>query len=161
MRPSCSANASTRCSNASPVVPLPFGVVAAAVLPGLLSFERFAMRAPSVWRSSPRTPQQISCRAKTNVRLSELLDLIDVPRDAPHGIPMRLRSVELVSNNAGRIDVEGRGNVVEPHTSLRFFGRQPRHRERELHLAEVPLEPLVVLVDADQQKCHIGIALIP
>ena len=65
---------------------------------------------------------------------------------------MRLEAQDLIADGAVPIDVERRGQIVEPHRPFDVFPGGVRDRERKLHLVQVPLQTLRIVIDADQEK---------
>jgi hypothetical protein len=73
---------------------------------------------------------------------------------------VRLAAGDLIPDNPAAIDVERRRRIVEPHHLLRLGRIDARYGKRELRLAQIALQALAVLVDADQQERDTRVVLI-
>jgi hypothetical protein len=93
-------------------------------------------------------------------RQTLLLQLIDEPANARRRIAVRLAAGDLISDDTVAIDVERRRRVVESHHLLRVRGIHAGNRERKLRLVQIALQPLRVLIDADQQERDARVVLV-
>jgi hypothetical protein len=73
---------------------------------------------------------------------------------------VRLAAGDLISHDTVAIDVERRRRVVESHYLLSVRGIHAGNRERKLRLVQIALQPLRVLVDADEQERDARVVLV-
>src|SRR5262245_18033627 len=88
------------------------------------------------------------------------IQVLDVPGHPFHGVAVRLDADYLVLNVSIPVHVERRRCVVHVEGRRRLFTVVAEHRHRELALRDVALEPLRIVVQADQDEADLRIVLV-